>query len=99
MIQERLIDKMSFAFTEGLEYEDSYGEDFVVHHVKSFRRIWDVSGVDIPAYEATEIYARSIAVLEKRRNEVLDRAMQQKRKRMMLENKITEFLEENDNEH
>lgn len=99
MIQERLIDKMSFAFTEGSEYEDSYGEDFVVHHVKSFRRIWDVSGVDIPAYDATEIYARSIAVLEKRRGEVLERAMQQKRKRMMLENKITEFLEENNNEH
>lgn len=99
MIQERLIDKMSFAFTEGLEYEDSYGEDFVVHHVKSFRRIWDVSGVDIPAYDATEIYARSIAVLEKRRSEVLERAMQHKRKRMMLENKITEFLEENNNEH
>lgn len=99
MIQERLIDKMSFAFTEGSEYEDSYGEDFVVHHVKSFKRIWDVSGVDIPAYDATEIYARSIAVLEKRRGEVLERAMQQKRKRMMLENKITEFLEENNNEH
>ena len=94
MIQERLIDKMSFAFTEGSEYEDSYGEDFVTHHVKSFKRIWDVSGVDIPAYDATEIYARSIAVLEKRRGEVLERAMQQKRKRMMLENKITEFLEE-----
>lgn len=95
MIQERLIDKMSFAFTEGSEYEDSYGEDFVVHHVKSFKRIWDVSGVDIPAYDATEIYARSIAVLEKRRGEVLERAMQQKRKRMMLENKIIDILEEN----
>jgi HK97 family phage prohead protease len=99
MIQERLIDKMSFAFTEGSEYEDSYGEDFIIHRVKSFKRIWDVSGVDIPAYDATEIYARSIAVLEKRRDKVLERAMQQKRKRMMLENKITEFLEENDNEH
>ena len=99
MIQERLIDKMSFAFTEGSEYFDDYGENFVTHHVKSFRRIWDVSGVDIPAYDATEIYARSIAVLEKRRGEVLERAMQRKRKRMMLENKINEFLEENNNEH
>ena len=99
MIQERLIDKMSFAFTESLDYSEEYGEDFVTHHVRSFKRIWDVSGVDIPAYDATEIYARSIAVLEKRRSEVLERAMQQKRKRMMLENKITEFLEENNNEH
>ena len=95
MIQEGLIDKMSFAFTESSDYSEEYGENFVTHHVRSFRRIWDVSGVDIPAYDATEIYARSIAVLEKRRGEVLERAMQQKRKRMKLENKIIDILEEN----
>lgn len=94
MIQERLIDKMSFAFTESSDYSEEYGENFVTHHVRKFRRIWDVSGVDIPAYDATEIYARSIAVLEKRRSEVLERAMQQKRKRMMLENTINQILEE-----
>ena len=95
MIQEGLIDKMSFAFTESSDYSEEYGENFVTHHVRSFRRIWDVSGVDIPAYDATEIYARSIAILEKRRGEVLERTMQQKRKRMMLENKIINILEEN----
>ena len=95
MIQERLIDKMSFAFTESSDYSEEYGENFVIHHVRKFRRIWDVSGVDIPAYDATEIYARSIAVLEKRRGEVLERAIQQKRKRMMLENTIINILEEN----
>ena len=95
MIQEGLIDKMSFAFTESSDYSEEYGENFVTHHVRQFKRIWDVSGVDIPAYDATEIYARSIAVLEKRRGEVLERAMQQKRKRMMLENKIIDILEEN----
>ena len=94
MIQERLIDKMSFAFTESSDYSEEYGENFITHHVRSFRRIWDVSGVDIPAYDATEIYARSIAVLEKRRSEALDRAMQHKRKRLMLENNITQFLED-----
>lgn len=94
MIQERLIDKMSFAFTESSDYSEEYGENFVTHHIRQFRRIWDVSGVDIPAYDATEIYARSIAVLEKRRGEVLERTMQQKRRRMMLENKIINILEE-----
>ena len=94
MIQERLIDKMSFAFTESSDYSEEYGENFITHHVRSFRRIWDVSGVDIPAYDATEIYARSIAVLEKRRSEALDRVMQHKRKRLMLENNITQFLED-----
>lgn len=94
MIQERLIDKMSFAFTESSDYSEEYGENFVTHHIRKFRRIWDVSGVDIPAYDATEIYARSIAVLEKRRNETLERAMQSKRKRMMLTNQIDQILEE-----
>ena len=94
MIQEGLIDKMSFAFTEA-DYTEEYGENYVLHRIKKFKRIWDVSGVDIPAYDATEIYARSIAVLEKRRNTALESAMQQKRKRMMLENKIINILEEN----
>ena len=94
MIQEGLIDKMSFAFTENADYSEEYGDGYVTHHIKGFKRIWDVSGVDIPAYDATEIYARSIAILEKRRSEVLDRAIQYKRKRLMLENKIKEILEE-----
>jgi HK97 family phage prohead protease len=94
MVKEGLIDKMSFAFTE-TDYTEEHGENYVLHRIKKFKRIWDVSGVDIPAYDATEIYARSIAILEKRRGEVLERAMQQKRKRMMLENKIINILEEN----
>lgn len=94
MIQEGLIDKMSFAFTENADYSEEYGEGYVTHHIKGFKRIWDVSGVDIPAYDATEIYARSIAVLEKRHGETLERVMQHKRKRLMLENKIKELLEE-----
>lgn len=96
MIQEGLIDKMSFAFTESSDYTEEYGENFVTHHVKRFRRIWDVSGVDIPAYDATEIYARSIAPLEKRVSAVLERTMQakKKRQRLMLREKINEMLGE-----
>jgi HK97 family phage prohead protease len=96
MIQERLVDKMSFAFTESQDYTEEYGENFVTHHIRKFRRIWDVSGVDIPAYDATEIYARSIAPLERRVNEVLERTMRSKykRQRMLLTNKIDELLEE-----
>jgi hypothetical protein len=50
--------------------------------------------VDIPAYDATEIYARSIAPLEKRVNEVLERTMQakKKRQRLMLKYKIDEII-------
>lgn len=96
MIQERLIDKMSFAFTEANNYTEEYGDNYVLHRIKGFRKIWDVSGVDIPAYDATEIYARSIAVLENRRNEFLERNIQAKykRQRMLLQNKISELLED-----
>lgn len=89
MIQERLIDKMSFAFTES-EYSDDYMEDYTLHHIKRFKRVWDVSAVDIPAYDSTEIYARSIAPLEKRVQQVLERTMQAKykRHRMMLKTKF-----------
>lgn len=95
MIQEGLIDKMSFAFTENPDYSEEYGEGYVTHHIKGFKRIWDVSGVDIPAYDATEIYARSIDILEKRRCAALERAeAETKRKRMMLKNRINNILEE-----
>ena len=96
MIQERLIDKMSFAFTESSDYSEEYGDNFVTHHIRKFIRIWDVSGVDIPAYDATEIYARSIAPLEKRAIEVLERATKAKkrRQRLMIKNKINQLLEE-----
>lgn len=96
MIQERLIDKMSFAFTEGKESANDYFDNYMVHHIKSFKRIWDVSGVDIPAYDATEIYARSIGVLEKTREQDLERSKRAlyKRKRMLLENKLAELLED-----
>lgn len=95
MIQERLIDKMSFAFTES-KYEDEYGEHYTLHRIQQFKRIWDVSGVDIPAYDATEIYARSIGILEKRTNTVLEKTMQAKRKkqRMMLQSKLFNLLED-----
>lgn len=95
MIEEGLIDKMSFAFTEA-DYTDEYGENYVLHRIKKFKRIWDVSGVDIPAYDATEIYARSIAPLEKRAKAVLERAasVKRKRQRLMLKNKINQLLEE-----
>lgn len=97
MIQERLIDKMSFAFTERRDgFEEEYGDNYVLHRIKRFKRIWDVSGVDIPAYDDTEIYARSIAILEKRAIPILERRMQAKykRQRMLLKSKLKNLLED-----
>lgn len=65
-IQAGLIDKMSFAFTLPKDGEqvrkDASGK---MHRtITKFERIWDVSAVDIPAYDDTSIYARSLELAE-----------------------------------
>lgn len=50
------IDKMSFAFTVS---EDSYDRDTHTRTIRGIKRLYDVAAVDIPAYDATEISARS----------------------------------------
>lgn len=60
-IQEGLIDKMSFAFTcDRTEWDDSAKPP--TRTIKHFDRIWDVSVVDIPAYDGTSVYARSLEI-------------------------------------
>lgn len=50
------IDKMSFAFTVS---EDSYDRATHTRRVLGIQRLYDVAAVDIPAYDATSISARS----------------------------------------
>ena len=47
---------MSFAFTVKSE---EYDYDTDTRKILEFDKIFDVSVVDVPAYETTEIYARS----------------------------------------
>ncbi len=56
LIKRGDIDKMSFAFTVA---EDSYDKETRTRTIKRFKRIWDVSAVDTPAYSDTFIAARS----------------------------------------
>ena len=64
-IKNGLIDKMSFAFTvEVDEWEDD------LRTVKTFRELYDYSPVTYPAYEQTEIMARSIEESQRTRPEV-----------------------------
>lgn len=62
MIQAGLLDKMSFAFTTRKE-EWEYETD--TRKILEIDRLFDVSVVDIPAYDTTEIYARSKEKFEK----------------------------------
>ena len=56
LIKRGDIDKMSFMFTV---LEQSYNTDTRTRTITKFKRIWDVSAVDAPAYPDTSLSARS----------------------------------------
>jgi len=56
LIKEKVLSKMSFAFTVKSE---EYDYDTDTRRILAFDKIFDVSVVDVPAYESTEIYARN----------------------------------------
>lgn len=57
-IIKKLVDKMSFRFSVARDDWD-YSTTPITRRILSFDKIFDVSVVDEPAYEATEVYARS----------------------------------------
>ena len=71
-VQEGLIDKMSFAFTTR-DQEWDYNHEPPLRTIKRFDRIWDVSVVDIPAYDGTSVYARSLELLDSELKELESR--------------------------
>ena len=67
-IKAGLLDKMSFAFTVDEAYWDTVdGRD--IRRISGIGKLFDVSVVDVPAYDQTEIYARSKEVVEKEQEE------------------------------
>ena len=62
LIQRGDIDKMSFAFTVA---EDSYNTVTRTRTILKIKKLYDVSGVDLPAYNTTSISARSFFELER----------------------------------
>ena len=56
LIRRGDVDKMSFAFTVD---KDEYDRKTRTRRILRFKRIWDVSAVDMPAYDDTYISARS----------------------------------------
>ena len=63
MVRSGLLDKMSFAFTVKKQSWDRSGK-IPVRRIESIDRLYDVSVVDIPAYEGTSIYSRSLDLVE-----------------------------------
>ncbi|TCO69508.1 HK97 family phage prohead protease [Marinisporobacter balticus] len=74
------IDRMSFAFTV---QESSYDSDNHIRTIRKIKKIYDVSAVDIPAYDTTSISARSFFELEREKeHKVLENA--ELRKKLIL---------------
>lgn len=62
-IKTGTIDKMSFAFTVNdskWEFEQKDGKDIDTRTILGINKLYDVSAVDIPAYDTTSISARSL---------------------------------------
>lgn len=85
LIKEGVLSKMSFAFTVKTEEYD-YETD--TRRILAFDKIFDVSVVDVPAYESTEIYARSKEQYEKEKEE--DRALKLEKAKLLLKLSLQE---------
>lgn len=76
------IDRMSFAFTI---QEESYDKDAHLWRIRAVKRLYDVSAVDIPAYDDTSIEARKDFILEAEAQEKREReAAAELRKRKLV---------------
>lgn len=76
------IDRMSFAFTI---QEESYDNDAHLWKIRAVKRLYDVSAVDIPAYDDTSIEARKDFILEAEAQEKRERkAAAELRKRKLV---------------
>lgn len=63
MVKAELLDKMSFAFTVANQSWDR-SDKIPVRRILGIERLYDVSIVDFPAYDATSIYARSLELVD-----------------------------------
>lgn len=79
-IRSGLIDKMSFAFEveeKGDTWVPSEDKDVYFRDITKIKKVWDVSVVLDPAYDGTEISARSKDIFEKLKPKIEDRTAQQ----------------------
>ncbi len=63
MVRSGLLDKMSFAFSVTEQSWDRSGK-IPKRRILGIERLYDVSIVDVPAYDDTSIYARSLELVE-----------------------------------
>ena len=81
LIKRGDVDKMSFAFTVA---EESYNKDTRTRKILRFKKIWDVSAVDTPAYADTFISARTYFEAQAEAERQATEAAEVRRKRLKL---------------
>lgn len=81
MIKAGLLDKMSFAFSVKRQ-EFDYKND--IRKILEIEQLFDVSVVDVPAYDSTEIYARSKETYEKEKEKYIANKLERKKLELLL---------------
>lgn len=74
------IDRMSYSYTVN---ESAYDSENRLRTVRKIKKLYDVSAVDIPAYDTTSIFARSLIDADKESQEHIKQE-EEKRKRLIL---------------
>ena len=81
MVQEGLVDKMSFAFTVERQEWD-FEKD--TRRILQIDRLFDVSIVDEPFYDTTEVFARSADEFEKEKQKYMNKQLEFNKKKFLL---------------
>ncbi len=81
MIQAGLLDKMSIAFSVKKQEWD-YEND--LRRITEIEQLFDVSVVDVPAYETTEVYARSKEKFEKEKENYQNLKLEKRKLKLTL---------------
>lgn len=70
LIQNGTLDKMSYAFTVS---KDEWDYELDTRRILEIDKLYDVSVVDVPAYDSTEIYARNKEQFEEEKQKYEER--------------------------
>ena len=82
-IQAGLLDKMSFAFiVSDANWDTVDGQD--IRRITGIGKLFDVSVVDVPAYDQTEIYARSKEAVEHEHEEYKKLKLEKEKLKLLL---------------
>lgn len=75
-VKAGLLDKMSFAFTVS---KDEWDYESDTRTILEIDKLFDVSIVDVPFYESTEVFARNVEEFEKEKEKYLDFKLEKKK--------------------